>query len=77
MRNLLCVPLWQMFETMSSYTKPVYLEIQQCPDLVITVNLCVSLWFMCLLQHNRYSLTQMGGPGGIVCLGVLLTLEHH
>lgn len=77
MRNLLCVPLWQMFETMSSYMKAVYLEMQQSPDLVITINLYVSLCFMCLLQHNGYSLTQMGGPGGTVCLGVLLTLEHH
>lgn len=61
-RNLLCVALWQMFETVSSYTKAVYLDIQQGLDLVIIVNLCVRLWFMCLLQHNRYSLTQMGDP---------------
>jgi len=73
MWEIYCVPLWQIFETMSSYMKAVYLEMQQSPDLVITINLCVSLWFMCLLQHNGCSLTQMGGPGGIV--RVPLTLE--
>lgn len=26
--------------------------MQQSPDLAITINLCVSLCFMCLLQHN-------------------------